>query len=375
MSTITISQAKDIIKQIANNHVASVSNGKNFHAPVMLHSSPGVGKSAIIRQICQEMSLGYVDLRLASLEPSEVCGIPYVSHAGKETEVMKFSIPEWFPTDAKIAAGKCEQFGIVFFDELSNAPVTVQQAAYRIILDRELQTGVKLPAGWIVIAAGNLKTDKTGVKGIAPALANRFATHLEVKADLRDFTDYAAVAGIHHHIVGFLNSAQECLYRFDPVKSSDTAFASPRSWEQASNMLKLGFNDEQLYSVLNGCVGAYATEKFTAFRKFYGQLPNFTDLLEGKTTFKLKKDQFEMPFAVASSLTDCIINNTDKMDKLPNLEHVLDQLPDDLMFVVLRSVLRSCHDTNREAVTKIVTKVFPKQYAKVKKYFMMMNQG
>jgi hypothetical protein len=339
MMQISINNAKTLVKAAVEHTMKALKNGEHpNHMPLYIHSSPGMGKSAIVRQIANDNDLGFVDLRLASLEASDVCGIPYVSHAGAADEAMKFSIPQWFPSKEKAEAGEIPEYGIVFFDELSNAPVAVQHAAYRIILDREVQTGVEMAPGWIIVAAGNLKSDKTGAKGVAPALANRFAAHLEIRPDLGDFTAYAVNAGIHHHVLGYLNFQANMLYNFDPTKN-DVAFATPRSWEQASNILNIeGLNDANLGIMLEGCVGEGAAHGFMAFRKYYGKLPNFEKIMDGLEDYKVPKDDAGLLFAVTSSVIDCLVQNHDNKKRLGNLEKIMTQLPDDFLVMVYKTL-------------------------------------
>jgi len=168
MLTTTIGSAKDLIQKAI---AAELKSG--VHMPIYMHSSPGIGKSAITKQIATTLDIGFVDVRLAQMEQADVAGIPYVSHSDVEgIEIMKVSIPDWFPSKERVGAGIFPEKGILFFDEMSNAPLGVQQSAYRIVLDREIHRNCELGDGWVIVSAGNLKEDKTGAKGVAPALAN-----------------------------------------------------------------------------------------------------------------------------------------------------------------------------------------------------------
>lgn len=304
--------------------------------PIFLHSSPGIGKSAIVKQLVKRLSkelsieVEMRDFRLASCEASDLCGIPYVSHAGKETEDMRFSTPDWFPRDPK-------SFGILFLDELSNAPISVQHAAYRLVNDRELHDGVRLPDGWLIVAAGNLKTDKTGVKGIAPALANRFGTHLYIQPSVQAFSDYGNSNGMHSHVLGFLNFKQDALYRA-PKDGSEDAYPTPRSWEAVSEYLKGSYGEDELDIILAGCVGKGVATDFIAFRENYGKLPNMEDIMLGKKTYTVKKEDRGLSFALVSSLVSCVIQNFSNKSKLSNLEKLLTQLDDDFLTYFFRSL-------------------------------------
>ncbi len=40
--------------------------------PVMLHGSPGVGKSDVIRQVADELNVKLIDIRLSQLDPVDL---------------------------------------------------------------------------------------------------------------------------------------------------------------------------------------------------------------------------------------------------------------------------------------------------------------
>ena len=322
---INIRTAKGIVGQFMSKAMDT-----NIHSPIMLHSSPGVGKSAVVKQITEEMNIGFIDVRLGAMEAADVQGIPYVgTNAAGDTE-MKFSTPEWFPTDP-------DSKGILFFDEISNANIGVQHAAYRIILDREIQNGEKLPDGWHIVAAGNLKGDKTGAKDIAPALANRFGIHLEIDANREEFVNYALSTGIDSRVIGFLEWKPDALYRFDP-KKNEFAFPTPRSWEALSELLGVGFKDNELSTVVSGCVGEATTHEFMSFLKYFSKLPSMADIASGKTKYKVDNKDRGVVFALTSSLIGAAIEYNDDDKKIKNLWKVVDQLDEEFIALVYKSI-------------------------------------
>lgn len=313
--TVSISEAKDVLTKVIEKGDTSVN--------CFLHSSPGIGKSSVVKQIAAEHELDVVDLRLATIEPTDLCGIPYVNKSD-----MAFSVPSWFPRDP-------ESKGIIFLDELSNANISVQHAAYRLVLDREVQNDRKLPKGWFVVAAGNLRTDQTGAKQIVPALANRFSVHLNIAANLQDFTTYAVMNKIDSRIVGFLNFNNSALYR---APSADSiAFATPRSWEQASKLLGYGFGDGALTNVLSGCIGPGTATEFLSYLKYYKDLPNFTEIMAGKAKYKVPVENLGLMFACATSAMYAALENHKDKKKLENLNKIFEQLPDDCLIMIFKT--------------------------------------
>ena len=83
---------------------------------------------------------------------------------------------------------------ILFLDEISAAPQSVQAAAYQITLDRTVGEH-KLPDHCIVVAAGNRVTDRSVAYAMPKALANRLC-HIEIAGDSASWHDWAVGAGI-----------------------------------------------------------------------------------------------------------------------------------------------------------------------------------
>jgi MoxR-like ATPase len=65
----------------------------------------------------------------------------------------------------------------LFLDELNASSAEVQKAFYSLILDRRIGE-YELPAGSVVIGAGNRATDNGLARPMASALLNRLHVHL-----------------------------------------------------------------------------------------------------------------------------------------------------------------------------------------------------
>ena len=154
------------------------------------------------------------------------------------------------------------------------------------------------------------------------------------------------------------------LYNFDP-KKNDVAFATPRSWEQASNILDIeGLSDANLGIMLEGCVGEGAAHGFMAFRKYYGKLPDFQKIMDGTEEYKIPKDDAGLLFAVTSSVIDCLIQNHTDKKRLGNLEKIMTQLPDDFLVMVYKTLKNGATE---KAISAILVATM-KTYGRISKY-------
>jgi len=169
---------------------------------------------------------------------------------------------------------------ILFLDEISAAPPSVQSAAYQITLDRTVGEH-RLPENCIVIAAGNRVTDKSVAYAMPKALANRLC-HFEIKGDPNTWHDWAVKNGIHRFVVGYLEYNTVALMRFDPSQTS-LAFPTPRSWEMVSNILNTVSEDVQaVYPMIVGCVGQGTASNFKTWTELYRRLPSVEEIFAGR---------------------------------------------------------------------------------------------
>jgi len=261
--------------------------------PIFLWGPPGIGKSDIVAQVTNTLSNPHlIDIRLSLWDPTDIKGIP---HFNPTTEKMTWGAPEELP-DEELAA-KYDNI-VLFLDEMNSAAPAVQAAAYQLILNRRVGQ-YKLPDNVIIIAAGNREADK-GVTYRMPApLANRFV-HLELSVLFDDWFDWAVDNNQHADVVGYLQFAKQDLYNFDP-RSPSRAFATPRSWSFVSELLEDEDDESTTTDLVSGSVGEGLAVKFMAHRKVAANMPNPTDILEGKVK-ELKATEISAMYSLTVSL-------------------------------------------------------------------------
>lgn len=220
---------------------------------IMIWGPPGVGKSSVVARVAKEAGLGFVDVRLSQLAPTDLRGLPVPDNG-----ISRWFPPEFLPRDGS---------GILFLDELNMAPPTMQGVAQQLILDRRVGS-YELPDGWFVWAAGNRKEDRASVHDMPAPLANRFL-HLDVTADLDSFRRYVSTRGLDERIASFLAFRPSMLHALDPKRP---AWPSPRSWEMANTLLSIGAS-------IAPAVGDAAASEFDAFCEVYSALPGIDAIL------------------------------------------------------------------------------------------------
>ena len=197
--------------------------------PLFLWGPPGIGKSELIADICEEMGGRLYDLRLALMDPSDLKGVLFYN---PQLSTATWSAPPDLPNHAEAAK---YPIVVLFLDEMNSAPPATQAAAYQLVLNRRVGT-YELPDNVVVVAAGNRDTDR-GVTYRMPApLANRFI-HLTLRPDFETWQNWAVMNKVHPDVVGYVTANKVDLFNFDP-KTSSQSFATPRSWSFVSELLR-----------------------------------------------------------------------------------------------------------------------------------------
>lgn len=277
--TLSVSQ---MTEQLADVYVSLTQNGVPFRKfpSVMLWGSPGVGKSQGVRQIAKELeertgkTVLITDVRLLLFNPVDLRGIPT---ANAEKTLAVWLKPKIFQMDESDNV-----INILFLDEISAAPMSVQAAAYQITLDRTVGEHT-LPENCIVIAAGNSVTDKSVAYNMPKALANRLC-HMEIFCDHAGWREWAIKSGIHEIVLGFLDYYPDLLAEpMEKVKSN--AFPTPRSWEMVSNILSyVSPRVADVYPMIIGCIGVSAAYQLREWSEVYQNIPPVEAIFAGTHT-------------------------------------------------------------------------------------------
>jgi len=251
--------------------IAILKVGLNVNVPMFLWGPPGIGKSQIVAQVASELKLPLIDIRAVLLDPVDLRGVPSVDRG-----TTRWNPPNFLPTEGE---------GVLFLDELSQAPDSVQSSLLQLVLDRRLGEYC-MPEGWRILAAGNRVTDGTFSRKISKALGSRFATHLELAVDLEEWCAWAIANQVPSEIIGFLRLRPDLLHHFD-AKAQGNSFPCPRVWANVGQFLgKLPVEAELPFFA--GALGFGPAAEFTSFLKIYRDLPDIESIM-------LDPDNSEVP--------------------------------------------------------------------------------
>jgi hypothetical protein len=308
-------------------------------APLMLWGPPGIGKSAVVREVCTTQGIQFVDVRLAQREPIDLRGLPVPNREGNGVDWLVSS--EW-PRDP-------ESRGIILFDELTAADRTLQVAAYELLFDRRLGTLYEIPPGWLLVAAGNRASDRAVASTMSSALANRFC-HLEVLPDVGEWMLWARASGVHPDVLGLLSVTPELFFSMENV-DVQRGWPSPRSWERVGLVLDgvEALPERAVQRMIEGLVGPAAAVALTSFRASIGELPNIPALLDGEQPIQLPT-RSDLRCAWISSIAFHMWRRPRRDHVLRRLFEIVETLEDDFATLLIHEILRGRSKSEVRAV-------------------------
>jgi len=257
--------------------------------PVFMRGSPGIGKSAIMKQATDELGIQLIDMRLSQYDPTDLKGFPDPDRKLKRTN--------WLPLGTLPYDKDSE--GIVFLDELTSASPSVQAVAYQLVFDFAIGE-YKLPPKWSVMAAGNRETDRAVVHRMSTALISRFVI-VDIETNVEAFAHHAVPRGFKPMPLAYLNFQQTSLNTFDPATPAQS-YACPRTWMFANDTIidtELSANIKR--ELLVGTIGEGTTTSFLNFCQLANDLPEMSSILKTPKTAKLPAN-ISAKFAVTTSL-------------------------------------------------------------------------
>jgi hypothetical protein len=266
--------------------------------PLLIHGMPGIGKSALVKQEAEDRNYSLMEMRGSQMDPTDLNGIPSIED-GKTV---------WNPSSFLPNESRDGEHGILFLDELTDAPRTVLAALYQLILDRR-SGNYFLPSGWTIVAATNLVTDGGLATPLALPLANRL-NHIELGEDIDCWINYALKKDFPLDIIYFLRFRPELLMKFDPKNRLQYSFPSPRSWERVCEIEKQGIQDKGLrMDCISSAIGQGAAIEYLSFLDLYKELPSKDSILTNADSAKVPENPGAL-YAVCSLLVKIANSNT-----------------------------------------------------------------
>ena len=246
------------------------------HIAVLVTGATGVGKSDIFHQIADTLGMEIIDRRLSQMTEGDIIGLPSL-----EGGVTQFIPVEWIKTAS-------ERPVCLFLDEINRATVEVQQCAFQLVLDRELN-GVKLHPQTRVFAAIN-EGGNYQVNDMGPALIRRF-WKVDLSPTVEDWLTWAkGKEEVEDIVIDFIDNNHQHLNHTDEFESGKV-YPNPASWYRFCQSLNnipewrisqyaSGKVPDAIYSLATGFVGIEAAISLNKFVENYEREISAEDLLD-----------------------------------------------------------------------------------------------
>lgn len=351
-----ISEAQTYLASVVKYNLEQMERGRGhstFIVPMFI-GDPGVGKTAITRQVARNYDLPYFQTIIAQYDAGEMAGLPFKAtvnvqceelfktekdamafaaehrkvnpnaqashHKGEDgKDTVEFTLnydedrmvrlrPNYLP-DAGI--------GIWNLDELPQAFLANQNIVSQIV--NEYRVGEHtISSGITICATGNKPENKAGTTTMPSHLKDRL-NFIPLEANLDEWLQYAAHHNLDARVRAFLRQNPVALHKFEPGAQANP---TPRSWEKVSAILSMNLPRNIRREALNGQIGDGAANTFEGWLRVEDKMPKIEDIL---------KDPMNAP----------VFGNKEA----------------DVLYLLLANLASIADDKNIEAILKYITRL------------------
>ena len=241
---MNIKQAKDYIENTVRLYLKKDEFGEYrlpvvSQRPIFLLGAPGIGKTAVMEQIAQDLSVALVSYSMTHHTRQSALGLPFISHReyeGMQYDVSEYTMSEIIASIYDVMKESGVREGILFLDEINCVSETLAPSMLQF-LQYKVFGRHKVPDGWVIVTAGNPPEYNKSVREFDVVTMDRLKV-LSVEADYRVWKEYAQERGLHTAILNFLELKKEYFYKIETTVNG-RSYVTARGWEDLSEILTL----------------------------------------------------------------------------------------------------------------------------------------
>lgn len=276
---MNMNQAKEYIKNAVTIYLKKDEYGEYRipvvrQRPIFMLGAPGIGKTAIMEQIAEELNVALVSYSMTHHTRQSALGLPFIRQ--KQYGHMTYDVSEY--TMSEIIASIYETMeqsgireGILFLDEINCVSETLAPSMLQF-LQYKVFGRHSVPDGWVIVTAGNPPEYNKSVREFDVVTMDRLKV-LEVEADYATWKAYATDHNVHGAILNFLELKKEFFYHIETTVKG-RIYVTARGWEDLSEIITM--YEEEGLRVDESLVGQYirsdmVVKEFTAYYDLYNK--------------------------------------------------------------------------------------------------------
>lgn len=207
--------------------------------PVFLMGPPGIGKTAIIEQVAQELGVGLVSYSMTHHTRQSALGLPFIVE--KEFGGQIFSVSEYTMSEIIASVYDCMQKtghteGILFLDEINCVSETLTPAMLQFLQYKTFGRH-QVPNGWLVVTAGNPPEYNHAAREFDIVTWDRLK-RIDIEPVYSVWKEYACAQEVHPAITTYLDYKNEDFYSVQNT-ADGRHFVTARGWSDLSKMIRL----------------------------------------------------------------------------------------------------------------------------------------
>ena len=335
---LNIKQAKEYIKDSVKLYLKKDGFGEYRipvvrQRPIFLLGAPGIGKTAVMEQIAQELGIALVSYSMTHHTRQSALGLPFIAHKeydGLSYDVSEYTMSEIIASVYDVMKDSGIKEGILFLDEINCVSETLAPSMLQF-LQYKVFGRHKVPEGWVIVTAGNPPEYNKSVREFDVVTLDRMKI-LEVEADYGVWKEYARNRNLHTAILNYLDLKKEDFYLVETTVRGKN-YITARGWEDLSEMILL--YEEEDMKVEETLVEQYlrnprVVKEFTAYYDLYQKYKkdyHVEEILAGKNPAsageKARKADFDERLSLMGMLIERVQHdireNMEKLDYLNNL--------------------------------------------------------
>lgn len=241
---MNISEAKQQIANAMRAYFAKDEFGSflippEVQRPVFLIGGPGIGKTAIMKQIADELGVGLVSYSMTHHTRQSALGLPVIvkkEYGGKEYSITEYTMSEIIASVYDMIDQSGVSEGILFLDEINCVSETLTPTMLQFLQFKTFGKH-KVPDGWIVVTAGNPPEFNRSAREFDIVTWDRMK-RIDVEPDFQAWKSYALKKGVHASVLTYLDAKKDNFYKV--ISDVDgKRFVTARGWDDLSDMIRI----------------------------------------------------------------------------------------------------------------------------------------